>query len=326
MEAMFKIFPDTTVINLLYIIVSLFLLYFGADILVKGSASLALSFGIQKIIVGLTLVAYGTSMPEFTVSLISQIQGQTDVSVGNVIGSNILNIGIVLGISAIVRPITVNRVFIKQEVPVLIVFTLIFNLMCLDGKISYNHGIILLILFTVYAIFTVYNAKKTKAADMDNVKEVKGGRGKQIFLVIAGIIVLVLASSMLIKGGVFVAKKIGISELVIGLTLIALGTSLPELFTSIIAAIKKEADISIGNVIGSNLFNIFFILGIASLFGTMTLDRNIYLFSNWVNLLFTVALLPIMFTGYKISRLEGVGILFIYVLYTLNLYYKWIYF
>lgn len=312
--------------NITLIIISFVLLYYGAELLVRGSVTFATSFGVQKLIIGLTLVAFGTSMPEFLVSLIAKIKKIDNISVGNIVGSNIANIVLILGSAAIFKPLKINISISKTEIPLLIIFTIIFNLLCLDGKINFLDGIILLAIFTGYFIFRIKKEKKIgkESAEVEEVKILKAGKIKSIIIAITGIIILVVSSDLLIKSSIFVAKKLGVSELVIGLTMVAVGTSLPELFTSIVAAIKSEADISVGNVVGSNIFNIFFILGFISLFGTLTIDKDIYYFSNWVNLAITLIIFPVMLFHKKINRIEGIGLLTIYILYTLNLFNKWI--
>jgi cation:H+ antiporter len=315
--------------NSFLIILSIGLLYYGAELLVNGSVRIASVFGIQKLIIGITIVAFGTSMPEFTVSFISALKNSTGIAVGNVVGSNILNIALILGISSLIRPMKVNLEVIKIEVPILFISTLIFNFLCLDGKINFYDSIILIFIFFSYIIFRINysrkNNKKSKELESEfTFENKKNNKLKNILIILIGLILLVLGSNLLVKGSVFIARYFNISELVIGLTLVALGTSLPELFTSVIASIKNESDISIGNITGSNFFNIFFILGFVGLFSKIPIEKSVYIFDNWINLLFTVLLFPILITGFKISRTEGLFFLILYTCYSLNLYYKWI--
>jgi cation:H+ antiporter len=310
--------------NIFLIAASFALLYFGADYLVKGSVTIAKSFGVQKLIVGLTVVAFGTSMPEFSVSLFAKLRNAVSISVGNVVGSNIANIALILGVASLIKPLKVNVSVIKLELPILFGITLIFNLLCLDGIISVFDSVILLVIFVSYMAFRIFRGKKGDDEAIEDVQGIKAGKGASIILVVIGIAMLVGGSDLLIRASVYIAKLAGISELVIGLTMVAVGTSLPELFTSAVASIRGESDISIGNVVGSNIFNIFFILGFIGLFGNLAIDSNVSMFLNWLNLGLTALLLPVMITGLKITRYEGAFFLLIYVLFTFNMFYKWI--
>ncbi len=323
MSELFNLIFKTLAGNIFLVVVSFALLYYGADLLVRGSVTIATNFGVQKLIVGMTIVAFGTSMPEFTVSLFAKIRNSTGISVGNVIGSNIANIALILGTAALIRPLDVHLEVIKVELPLLFAFTVIFNMLCLDGIVSVIDGVILLSIFSGYMYFRIVRGKKGKEVEVEEVDEIKAGTPKIILLIIIGIVLLVAGSDLLIRGAVFIAVKFNVNKIVIGLTMVALGTSLPELFTSVIAAMKGESDISIGNVIGSNFFNIFMILGFIALFGNIQLTNDVRYLQNWINLGLTLILFPIMFTGKKINRAEGLFFLTFYVVYILNLYFKW---
>jgi cation:H+ antiporter len=327
---MFDIIFTTTYGNIILLAASIVILYFGADFLVKGSVNIAASLGIQKLVIGITIVAAGTSMPEFTVSLVSQLKDVPSIALGNVIGSNIFNIAFILGAAAIIRPLKVNMEVIKIELPILFISTLLFNLMCLDGNISQFDAVILAVIFFGYMFFRIFYSirrGKRSISEMDGFEiNTKTSKLKNISFIISGLLLLVLGADILTKSSIFIAKKLGISELVIGLTIVAAGTSMPELFTSIIASAKKQEDISIGNITGSNFFNIFFILGITGLFGGIKVGQSVFLFDNWINFFLCALLFPLMITGFRINRFEG-GMLFsFYIVYALNLYYKWIVF
>ncbi len=325
MSAIFELIFNTLGGNIFLVIISFALLYYGAEMLVRGSVTLATNHGVHKLIVGITIVAFGTSMPEFMVSLFAKLKNSTDISVGNVIGSNIANIALILGVAAMIRPLQVHLDVIKTELPLLFAFTVIFNLLCLDGNISVLDGIILLLIFSGYMFVRIFRGKKKGKVDTEEVEKIDAGNGKLIFLIVMGIIILIAGSDLLIRGAIFIAVKFNVNQVIIGLTMVALGTSLPELFTSIVASIKKEADISIGNVIGSNFFNIFFVLGFIALFGSIEISNNVKYFQNWINLALTLILFPVMLSGKIINRFEGFLFFSFYVLFVLNLYFKWIF-
>lgn len=317
-------------LNLLFFVLSLVLLYFGADFLIKGSVKIALRLKISKTIIGLTFVALGTSMPEFVISLVSRIQGSSDIPIGNGVGSSIANIGLVLGLSALIRPMNVDKMLNKRDMPVLIGITLIFSLFSLNGIFGWTEGLIIFSLFTAYMIFIVKMGKKKSHTSEISEAEVNNYDNKKVKLSIAiglgvlGLGLLVGGAQLLVYSGTNIARKLGVSELVISITMIAVGTSLPELFTSIIAVIKNEVNISIGNIIGSNIFNISFVLGSTSFFGNLSVKKQVYSLDNWVMLGLTVLLLPFLITNNKLKRYEG-GILFaIYVGYITNIFVKFI--
>jgi cation:H+ antiporter len=219
---------------------------------------------------------------------------------------------------------------IKIEVPVLFAATLIFNIMCLNGVVSTFEGVILLLIFFVYIISrTYYSVKKGKLEikeleELENIDTSKSSNFKSGLFLLLGLFMLIGGAQALIRGAVFIASKAGIPELVVGLTIVAVGTSLPELFTSIVASVKNEADISIGNVLGSNFFNIFFILGFLALFSNIEVGKNVMFIDNWLNLALILLLFPLMISGMKINRAEGVILIVIYVVYIFNLYFQWL--
>lgn len=244
----------------------------GADWFVSGAAGIATRFGIPQIVIGLTIVAMGTSAPEAAVSISSSVGGSADITIGNIVGSNILNILIILGITATMVPIAVARGTIKVEIPFMIAITVVLLLLGLDGNITFVDALILLGLFAVYMIYLFRQAKRGKSVEED-LPEEHHGKPKSILgliiLTVIGVVVIIFGSQITVNSATEIARFFGASERFIGLTVVALGTSLPELFTSVTAAKKGNADIAIGNIVGSNIFNILFIVGISGLITTI---------------------------------------------------------
>jgi cation:H+ antiporter len=251
------------------------MLYFGAEWLVRGSSSLAKSLGVTPVVIGLTVVAFGTSAPELVVSLISSIQGKSMIAVGNVIGSNICNIALVLGLAALFQPITAHRSVVKRDIPIMLGISLFLFVLTLDSKLGRIEGAILFGGIILYTLFNYYGALKESkkgageeavVADLglEEVEYVESRR-RQVVLIVVGIIGVVFGAQIVVDSAVKIMKILGVDEKFIGLTIVAFGTSLPELATSVVAAIRKELDISIGNLVGSNVFNIMSVLGAAAL-------------------------------------------------------------
>jgi len=315
--------------EILMFVIGLVFLVSGAEALVRGASNLSAIIGISPLVVGLTIVAFGTSLPELAVSINSALSGQDSISIGNVIGSNIFNVLFILGSSAIVVPLVVSRKLIRFDVPLMIIVSIILLIFSFDKKLSRVDGLILVTGLFIYTWFLIYESRKESAAHQKKFsKEFKTGMLKEkikwiriIFLLILGLGLLVLGSKWFIEGAVFVAESIGVSKLVIGLTIVAVGTSIPEVFTSIIAAIHGERDIAVGNVVGSNIFNIMGVLGFASLFSPSGIDfiPAVIGFDLPVMIAVAFACLPIFFTGGIISRQEGIFLIGYYLAYTLYL-------
>lgn len=304
---------------LLYFLCGFILLYYGANFLVKGSSSIAISLGVKKIVVGLTLVALGTSMPEFVVSLFAALRDVDDVSVGNIVGSNLANILLVLGLASIISPIRVKqRVFIL-ELPILLVITLLFVIFCANGHLMSAESLMLFIIFSIYMAFIVINRRVREESDIELVKMERGNIIKNCLLALVGLVGLAVGGELTVKGATGLARAMGISEVVIGLTVVAIGTSLPELFTSVVAVLKKEEDISIGNIIGSNLFNIAFVLGIIPAIRPLAVAGRVIRFENPLMLGITILFAIFLFIGRRLSRFEGAMLLLIYLFFILNL-------
>lgn len=297
----------------------------GAELLVRGASKLALSFGISPLVVGLTVVAFGTSAPELAVSVQSAWSGQVDIALGNVVGSNLFNVLFILGISALIVPLVVHQQIIRQEVPVMIGASLLLWAMAADGGISRWEGLLLTSLVVVYTVFIIRQSRRETAAIKAEYAEAFDAPsgwdahwGVQVLLLLAGLALLVLGAHWLVEAAVAFAKYLGVSELIIGLTIVAVGTSLPEVATSIMAALRGERDIAVGNVVGSNIFNILAVLGFSSLIapGGVPVSAAALAFDIPVMIAVSVACLPIFFTGHLIARWEG-GVFFgLYLAYT----------
>jgi len=303
----------TLFFNLIILGVSIVLLYYGARYLVRGSANLGRIMGIKPIIIGLTVVAFGTSMPEFLVSLFGVIQNASDISVGNVIGSNIANIGLILGTAGLIAPISLKYSNVRQQLIILLMGSLFFTLLAFNG-ISRLEGILFVLLLVVYIFFLSRNSKKEEEL-LKELPEEDLSVPRNVLFTLGGILGLVLASKGIIDSASYIAAYFGISQMVIGMTVVAIGTSLPELAASIMAQIRQESDISIGNVIGSNLFNMFFVAGGAATAKGLPIDTGIYRFEVPVMLLFTVLLFPVIFLSKGIRRPHAALLLLLYVLF-----------
>lgn len=309
----------------LLLLVGLVVLIYGADLIVKGASRLALILGMSPLIIGLTIVAFGTSAPELAISAMSSISGKGDLAFGNVIGSNICNTLLILGLSAMIAPLVVHQKLIRFDVPLMIGISILVGLLVYDGNLSQWEGALLATGLLAYLIFVFWESKNetpTVQKEYDN----EFGKTEQaapkkllwnILLLIAGLSLLVTGSRMMVSGAVDIASFFGVSELIIGLTIVALGTSLPEVATSIIAAFKKEQDIAVGNVIGSNLFNLMGVLGVAGILSPsgIQISQGAVAFDVPFMIGTAVACLPIFFTGFRISRWEGLVFLLYYIAY-----------
>ncbi len=314
---------------ILLFISGLIFLITGAEMLVRGASKIASVLGISPLIVGLTVVAFGTSAPELAVSIGGAISGQADVALGNVIGSNIFNVLFILGLSAIIVPLSVSQQIIRFDVPLMITVSVAVFLLSLDQTISHFDGLLLvsgLILYTVILVvlsLRIYARKKESGQKLqeNESSQVQANWLLNIFFVAAGLALLVLGSRWFVNSAVSFASYLGVSELIIGLTIVAAGTSMPEVVTSVIAAIRGERDIAVGNVVGSNIFNILGVLGISSIVAPsgILVSGPILGFDIPLMIAVAIACLPIFFTRGAISRWEGAIFLSYYVAYTLYL-------
>ena len=254
----------------IYLILGLVLLYFGAEGLVRGSASLALRLGLSPLVIGLTVVAFGTSAPELVVSLRAALAGQAAISVGNVVGSNICNIGLILGLSALITPVATSSQVVRIDIPIMLGATALALVFIADGVIRFHEGTVLFLLLVGYIVFSIRLARRSQGDILaeefaGEVKISKRGILIDFAMVAGGLLLLVLGAKFLVDGAIILARAWGWSEALIGLTIVAVGTSLPELATSLVAAVKKESDIAIGNIVGSNTFNLLGILGVTAM-------------------------------------------------------------
>ena len=296
--------------------VGLLLLYVGAEGLVRGSASLALRFGLTKLAVGLTIVAFGTSSPELVVSVKAALDGNGAISLGNVIGSDICNIALILGLSALVRPLKVNAQVVRIQIPIMIGATFALALMLLDGRLQRLEGLGLFGGIIVYTWFSIYLARKEASkslkGELDPTFQI---RARKTWLdglfILTGLAALVVGGGLFISGAVSLAETLGVNQAVIGLTIVAAGTSIPELATSLVASIRKEGDIAVGNVVGSNIFNIFGILGIAALLRPIEMG-GIQTADLIVMIVVAILILPMARTGFTLTRWEGTILLAVY--------------
>lgn len=304
-------------------------LILGAEWLVRGASRLAARIGISPLVIGLTVVAFGTSAPEMAVSVQSSLAGQPDIAVGNVVGSNIFNILLILGISAIITPLIVQQQLIWLDVPLMIGVSFLVYFMSLDGAIGRLEAGLLFLGIIIYTAFLIIQSRKEKNKEVEQEYEQEYAEkdGKEtgwkpwainLGLVVAGLGFLVYGSNLLVDSAVSFARWLGLSELIIGLTIVAAGTSMPEVAASITAAIKGERDIAIGNVIGSNIFNLLSVLGLSGLVSPVGLpvSSSAIAFDMPVMLAVAVAILPILFVGHRIARWEGWVFLTYYVAYT----------
>lgn len=308
---------------ILYLVFGLILLVLGGEGLVRGSSALAARFGVTPLLIGLTIVAFGTSSPELVVSLQAALKGNSDISLGNIIGSNIGNIGLILGISALIMPLKVQVQIIRKEIPFMILISVLIAALILTvDSFSFVHGLIFFLMLITYIFFAIKNSKKEVITEeiIEEYTPQKLNAVLSIVFIIAGLAGLIFGSDLFVKGAVEVAKIFGISDLVIGLTIVAVGTSLPELVTSVIAAIKKETDIAIGNIVGSNIFNLLGILGITGMVKEINLNSITYA-DLGVFILFAVLILPLSRTKFVLQRWEGALLLAVYAGYVAYLVY-----
>ncbi|WP_075965075.1 calcium/sodium antiporter [Parabacteroides massiliensis] len=300
--------------SLTLLILSLMALYIGAGWLVQGSSALALKANISPLVIGLTIVAFGTSAPELAVSLGATLRGQGDIAIGNIVGSNIFNIGVILGVSATICPLQVKKQLLRIDIPIMLAATILFTILFWNGTLGRMEGLFFLTGIIIYTLFSLLYSRKQEEEPNLELEEQPKHWAVDTLTIIGGLVVLVFASRLLVDNAVSIAKELGVSEAVIGLTIVAAGTSMPELATSVVAAYKHKTDIAIGNIVGSNLFNILAIAGSCSLMHPIE-AKNVNYIDLLVMLAISILLLPLMKSGQKISRTEGAALILIYVIY-----------
>lgn len=308
-------------LDIVMVVAGLAVLVFSGDALVKGAVNLALRLGIPALVVGLTVVAFGTSAPELIVSVKAALDGQAGIALGNVVGSNVVNVLLILGLPVLFTTIHSSMIDTRRGFIVMIGASVLFIALSFLGPITWWHGLILL---TGLALMIGDNLRLARAHRAASEPELEGVQPdmalwKQIVFILVGIVGLGIGADLLVDGAVNIARVLGISETVIGLTLVAIGTSLPELVTSIISAIRKQADVAMGNVIGSNTFNLLAIIGAASLFGDMEVPAQLLSFDLWFMLAVSLLLVPFVFFKRDMGRAVGVVFVAIYAAYTVAL-------
>lgn len=305
----------------LLLVLGLVLLVFGADLMVKGAARLAGNFGVPALVIGLTVVAFGTSAPELAVSVKAAYSGQAELAIANVVGSNIFNILLILGLSAVIAPLMISRQLIRQDVPIMVGVSLVAAAMALDGNIGRLEALVLTIGLLSYTAFLFHQGRKqgmdTSDEEVEAMLKVKAPAWQNLLLVAGGLVLLVLGARWLVQSAVEIATMFGVSEAVIGLTIVAAGTSLPEVVTSVVATMRGERDIAVGNVVGSNIFNILSVLGLSGLVSPIPLLAGEQLVQLDLPVMLGAAILcvPLFFTGAILDRIEGSIFLALYVAY-----------
>ncbi|MBK1881246.1 calcium/sodium antiporter [Luteolibacter pohnpeiensis] len=312
---------------IVFLLLGLVLLVISAESLVRGASRLAAAFGISPLVVGLTVVAFGTSAPELAVSTVATFSGQADIGLGNIVGSNIFNVLVILGLSAVITPLVVAKQLVRLDVPVMIGLSILMWIMGLDQQISRVDGVILFVIAIFYVTYLIRISRRKPvleaeyAGEFSASKKEKSSWFKNIVMVCIGIGGMILGSKWLVDSAVLIARQFGVSELVIGLTIISLGTSLPEVATSLIAAFRGEKDIAVGNVIGSNIFNIVSVLGISAAVSPKGIPVPLAALHFDIPIMVGIAAvcLPLFYARYRVSRLNGIFFIAIYAAYLTDL-------
>lgn len=305
------------ILNILFIVIGIVLVLWGADRLTDGAVAVAEKMKMPQIVIGLTIVAMGTSMPEFCVSLISALKGTSDLAVGNIVGSNIFNTLLIVGVSALVAPMSIMKTTVRKDIPFALVASALLLIMCLDEDISRIDAAILFVMFLIFMYITLRGAK-AQGTDLEEKEKKPMATWLSVVWILVGLACLIGGSNLFVDGATVVATKLGVSEAVIGLTIVAGGTSLPELATSVVSARKGNSGIAIGNVLGSNVFNILAILGLTGVISPMTL-KGITMTDLSMMVISIILIWLFSFTKYKIERWEGAILTAVFVGYIYSL-------
>lgn len=302
----------------------LVLLTAGAEGLVRGSASIASRLGLSPLVIGLTIVAFGTSAPELVVSIRSSLVNQADITIGNVVGSNIFNIGIILGLTALICPIKINLQVLKSDGPIMVLSAIIALALISKSSLTFFAGLTLLFVLFAYTFFTILAARRVSSPAIaqefsEGIPTASKSFLQDLFFILAGFVFLIGGSQLLVTSATAIALIFGVSQAVIGLTIVAAGTSMPELVVSVVAALRAQPDIAVGNVIGSNIFNILGILGAAAIINPIT-TTAVTTVDLWVMVIFSITLLPLLYTDFELKRWEGMVLLFGYGAYLWHLW------
>lgn len=311
-------------INSVYLVLGLVALYLGAEWLVRGAARLARRLGVSPLVVGLTIVAFGSSAPELLVGVVASVQDRGEVVLGNVLGSNILNIALILGVAALVRPLRVGMRLLSREAPLMVAVSLLVAVLMLDGALGrFDAGVLLVGIVAFLAVVPFAAGSESPEIEREYVQFEEAERGgkprsmaRDVWLMVIGLVGLVLGAQLLLTSAVFFARLAGVTEVVIGLTVVAIGTSLPELATCVVAAYREESDIALGNAVGSNLFNLLSILGVSALIRPVPVRSELFEFEIPAMLIFAVLLVPLAWHGRVLGRLAGATLLLGYLVFT----------
>lgn len=303
--------------QLMLFAIGIVLLYYGADFLVRGGANIARILGVKPLVIGLTIVAFGTSMPEFLAGTVASIKGQSDIAIGNVVGSNIANIALILGLSALFSPLIIHYKMIRKELIFLLISSLVFIYFIRDG-VNFGEGLLFVAILVGYTVYLAMHPGEVPI--VEELPEKTNSTWMNIFFIVIGVTGLTFGSDWLVSSAVYIAQLIKIPDIVIGMTIVAVGTSLPELAASVTAAVKNETDISVGNIIGSNLFNMFFVIGGISLFKHVPVNPLIFTFEIPVMLGLVIILFPMIILQKGLNRYCGVILIVIYIVFNLYLY------
>ena len=306
-------------LNALYLLVGVGLLTLGGEALIRGALSAANRFGVSPLLSGLVIVGFGTSMPEMVVSIDAALGGQPDIAIGNVVGSNIANILLILGLCAVISPLTVTAVALRRDAVMVVAASVLFIVLAGTDNLSHLDAAVLLLSLFAYLVWAYWSEKLSVVpapsavvhqAEAEEIALVPKSAAWSALAIVVGLVLLIAGSKVLIQGAVGIAHGFGVSEAVIGLTLVAVGTSLPELTISVIAALRRHADVAVGNVLGSNIFNLLGILGVSALLQPLEVRGRIMEFDQWIMLGVAVLLLAFLYTGRRLNRIEG-GILLV---------------
>lgn len=312
-----------TSLEYILLVIGFVLLIKGADYFVEGASNIAVKLNVSPLLVGLTIVALGTSSPEATVAILAALEGSPGVVLGNVIGSNIVNITVVIGLTALIAPLTVQSETVRKEIPFAMLAAIVLMILMADvalqgagaNIINRGDGIIILLFFSVFLYYVFEMAMKNRSSTVEKVDADTGESWlKNILFTIGGLIAIIIGGEMVVSSATEIALSLGMSEALVGLTIVAIGTSLPEIMTSVTAALKGKGDMAIGNVVGSNIFNIFFVTGTASTVAPIAAESKLF-FDGWVMVGLTVLLLIFSRTHFKIGRREGAVLLLAYITY-----------
>jgi len=307
-------------LQFVYMIIGLFVLWGGAELLVKGSSNVAIGLGVRPLVVGLTVVAMGTSSPELAVSMFAALTHTKDISLANIVGSNIANIALVIGVSAMIRPLQIEKSIFRSEIPIVLAGTLLFSYMSWDGIVGVLDGIILLAGFVLFLVYMVKRSLSDRSAaknsqDFVDIRKAPKKLFKQFLFILLGLAGLIGGSYFIVESAKAIAEFLGISAFVVGVSIVAIGTSLPELAISAVGALRGRADLAVGNAIGSNIFNTLFVIALVAVIAPIPVDRSLFNLHYPFMIGFTLLVVPLMWTRFRLGRLEGAALVASYIVF-----------